>query len=185
MIEISQETIQQAARGNEAAFDTIYHATAGFVYNTALRVTRDRELAREISQEVYVTLFDKLKTFRHESRLTTWLYRVTVNKAINLMKSESRMRRADVDLDHAAAHVAPEAGAREEQEQRQRVIDRLLDLLTPEQRACVVLRNLEGLSYARIAGVLGVGVDVVRSRLRRAREKFLSARREVMRDAVS
>jgi len=185
MTEISPQTIQQAARGNEAAFDTIYHTTAGFVYNTALRVTRNRELAREISQEVYVTLFNKLKTFRHESRLTTWLYRITINKAINLMKSESRMKRADAELDHVAAHVAPEAAAREEQEQRRRVIDRLLGLLTPEQRACVVLRNFEGLSYARIAEVLGIGVDVVRSRLRRARQRFLSARREVLRDAVS
>jgi len=67
-----------------------------------------------------------------------------------------------------------------EREHNEGVINRLLGVLTPEQRACIVLRSMEGLSYKEMADVLAIDVNAVRSRLKRAREKLLSVRKEVL-----
>lgn len=180
MNEIPRERIEKAAQGDRTAFEEIYHGCIGYVFNTALRVTQSREAAQDVSQEVFVTLYAQLKNFRYESRLTTWLYRITVNKAINYMRAETKIKHKDVDANEIDSPCENAVYAQAEQEERSGLIDRLLGMLTPDQRVCIVLRNMENLSYADIAEVLHTNVNVVRSRLKRAREKLLSVRKEVL-----
>ena len=185
MIEISEEIIKKAAEGDRPAFETIYHASAGYVFNVALRMTRNQEAAQEVSQEVFITLYYKLKDFRHQSRLMTWIYRITVNKAINYMKKDAKFKKTDVDVESLDVCRENEIRAKVEREYHERVIDKLLGMLTPDQRACIILRNIEGLSYADIAKVLHIKINAVRSRLKRAREKFLFFRKGVMTNEMS
>jgi RNA polymerase sigma-70 factor (ECF subfamily) len=185
MKEIPFQIIDKAANGDRAAFEEIYHACAGYVFNTALRMTRSRESAQDVSQDVFVTLYDHLKDFRHESRLTTWIYRITVNKAINYMKAERKIKKADADAGDVEVVCENSIYAKADNDERSRIIDKLLGMLTTDQRACVVLRNIEGLSYADMARVLNININVVRSRLKRAREKLLSLRNEVMHHEMS
>lgn len=180
MKEIPFQIIDKAANGDRAAFEEIYHACAGYVFNTALRMTQSRESAQDVSQDVFVTLHAHLKDFRYQARLTTWIYRITVNKAINYMKAERKMKRADVDVADVQVPCENSVYTKAENDERSRIVDKLLGMLTPDQRACLVLRNIEGLSYADIAQALRTNINVVRSRLKRAREKLLSLRNEVM-----
>ena len=180
--EINLAVIERAASGDVAAFEVIYQAYSGFVFHVALRVCRGRDEAEEITQEVFMTVYRKLGSFRGQSSLKTWVYRVTVNTALNYLKRESRHRDtvpADEQVLTAVAHPAV-VSQMSEQEYQTTLVDRLLAGLTPEQRMCVVLRNMEGLSYEQIAQALKINLNAVRSRLKRAREKMIAMRGEVM-----
>ncbi len=178
----TEEVIARASNGDLQAFRDIYDAYSGFVFNVALRVTRHREDAREITQEVFVTVHNKLKSFRYQSSLRTWMYRVTVNASLNYIKKHASLKSRTVAYDDAlgSSYSRDYMAEKSEREHNEGVINRLLGVLTPEQRACIVLRSMEGLSYEEMADVLAIDVNAVRSRLKRAREKLLSVRKEVL-----
>ncbi len=183
---LSKNEIQQAAQGESEAFERLYRASSGFVYNVAYRIANDREAAEEITQEVFITVYRKLKGFRWQSSLKTWLYRITVNVALNYVKRESRKKENTVELSEDLAQ-APEKDPlkqRIDREHQEEQVLSLLKALNPDQRACLVLRDLEGLSYEEIARTLEVNLNTVRSRLKRARERLLSLSREGISDAV-
>ncbi len=181
MLDITRATIQQAAGGDIGAFEEIYKKTSGFVYNVAWRVTGNREDAEEVAQNVFVTVYKKLAGFRFESSLKTWLYRITINLALNHVKKVSRERYATVSYDDALAH--PETGLGQAVTPAQEPADperveKILERLNPDQRACIVLRSIEGMSYQEVAQALNININTVRSRIKRARETLLSFRRK-------
>src|SRR5208283_2881820 len=137
----------------------------------------NREDALEVSQEVFMIIHDKLKTFRFESSFKTWVYRITANYAINFAKKSSRTKTVPYEEGCGTNAVPNEAEARINQEHQSQVIENLLGAISPDQRACVVLRNIEGLSYQEIAKTLNININTVRSRLKRAREKLLSVKK--------
>ncbi len=178
--------MEQAASGDVDAFEQVYRAYSRFVYNVALRMCRNSETAQDVTQEVFITIYDKFDRFRFESSFKTWIYRITVNTSINFLKKGSKMRDKSVAFDDQfdygqKADAADESLRREEHEA---LIDRLLGHLNAEQRACMVLRCIEGLSYDEIAASLKIPINTVRSRLKRGREKLLQIRKEVMPNEV-
>ncbi len=179
---LPEDVIVRASNGDIAAFRDIYDAYSDFVFNVALRVTRYREDAKEITQEVFVTVHNKLKSFRHRSSLRTWMYRITVNTSLNYIKKHARLKSRTVEYDDAlgSSYSRDYAAEKADREHNEGIINRLLGMLTPEQRVCIVLRSMEGLSYEEMANVLSIDVNAVRSRLKRAREKLLSVRKEVL-----
>ena len=182
MQEITDEVLRKASQGDLACFRTIYNAAGGFVYNVALRVTSNKEDAEEVLQEVFLTVYHKLKEFRFQSSFKTWVYRIAVNQAINYSRKAAKQRNRTVEYteEFNAVSVNPEAGLNMEREAREKLVHKLLSDLNPEQRACIVLRNLEGLSYQEIAESLGININTVRSRLKRAREALISFGKEVV-----
>ena len=186
MKEILPTTIERAARGDMAAFEEIYRAAAGMVYATALRITANTADADEVTQDVFVKIFQNLRRFQFRSSLKTWIYRITVNTAINAYRRGQREagRRADFDVALATTGVAAHQYEVLEHKDRQALADRLLARLNPEQRACLVLREIQGLRYEEIAEVLNVNVNTVRSRLRRARLALMALGSEVVKDEV-
>jgi len=186
MVEIENNIIKRAARGDTDSFEVIYRKFSRFVYHVAYRMVDDSLDAEEIVQDVFMRVFDQLKHFRFESSLKTWVYRVTVNMTLNFRKKRSRQRTDAVtyqeNIQMETKIVKPSWGDREEAQNR---INRLLDVLNIDQRACIVLRNMEGLSYEEIAQTLNININTVRTRLKRAREKMLSLKEEVMKNEIS
>ena len=182
MQDIAEDVIMRAARGDSDAFEEILKGYGDLVFNVSLRVLRHRQDAEEVSQDVFWTLYKKLRDFEGRSSLKTWIYRITMNAAINYAKRTARMKDRTVEYDEEAFGTDQHGGGPDvaEKEYAENVVQRLLDLLSPEQRACVVLRNIEGMSYEEIAQTLGIDINSVRSRLKRARDKMLAARKEVM-----
>ncbi len=180
MQDVSQDIILKAADGDLDAFEMIFRFYSNYVFNVALRTAQSREDAEEITQEVFMTVYRKLESFRYQSSLKTWIYRITVNMTLNYLKKEAKHKNKAVEYDEnfEPQEVKNDVKALTEKEYKDCLIERLLNYLTPEQKICIVLRNVEGLSYEEIAQSLKIDINAVRSRLKRAREKLLSLKKE-------
>ena len=175
---IPKDILIQASEGNVEAFEKIYRATSDFIYNVAYRITNHSEDAQEVTQDVFLKIYKNLKGFRFQSSFKTWIYRIAINTAINTYKRKSKelSRRVeyndDIELKYAynPTKESIDKGSNEE------LVKSMLNILNVDQRACVVLRDIEGLSYKEIADALNVNINTVRSRLSRARETLLTYR---------
>jgi len=181
-MDISGEILKKAARGDIAAFEDVYRDTSGFVYSVALRTIGNTQEAQDVTQEVYVKLFKNLRKFDFKSAFRTWLYRVTVNTALNKCKTLNRdaSKRAGLEVTDIAAPVERSMDYGIEAEDNRRQISSILNKLNPEQRECIMLREVEGLSYKEIAEALGSNINTVRTRLKRARETLMARQKEVV-----
>ncbi len=171
--EIARDLLIRAAQGDIQAFEEVYKASSSFVYNVAFRIVNNREDALEVAQEVFMSIHHKLKTFRFESSFKTWTYRITANCAINFAKKNSRTKTVPYEDSFGEGAVFNEAQMQIDREFQSKLVGRLLAELNPDQRACVVLRDIQGLSYEGIAQALNININTVRSRLKRSREKLL------------
>jgi RNA polymerase sigma-70 factor, ECF subfamily len=179
--DISRDILIRASRGDMEAFEIIYRATSDFVYRTALRITNNRDDAEDVTQDVFIKVYQNLKDFQFRSSFKTWVYRIAVNTAITTCKGISKeMDRIhdddsslmDRDMDQYASSQMPEAPI--DKEDNEKLVASLLETLNPDQRACIVLREIEGLNYQEISEVLKININTVRSRLKRARETLLA-----------
>ena len=182
MPDIAEDILVKASEGDLESFEAIYKSTAGFVYNVALRVVSNREDAEEVVQEVFMIVYEKLKNFRLEASFKTWVYRITVNHAINVAKRRSKFQKGLVPIDdiQIEGKMTSDVSSHMDKEHSNTIVKHVLNQLNPDQRACIVLRSIEGLSYERIAQVLKIPINTVRSRIKRARETMLAARKEVI-----
>lgn len=176
MVEITREVILKAREGDIASFEEIYKAVSGFVVNVALRVVGNAEDAAEVAQDVFVKVYHNLKNFERRSSFKTWIYRITVNAALNYRKSRAKHARRRADYDDALEHTDPHENARDklDREDEEKKLRVLLDSLDEDQRVCIILREIQGLDYKEIAETLEINLNTVRSRLKRAREKLLA-----------
>ena len=162
-------TVNAARAGDRAAFEQILRQHERLVLATALRLLGNLEDAQDAAQEVFLKLFHNLGKVESTRNLTGWLYRVTVNVCHDQRRRRPNMPPVD-DLEGFAA-----AGADPQQElgaaERRRVLELSLRRLPEKERAALVLRDLEGLSTAQVAEVLGSSEVTVRSQISKARAK--------------
>lgn len=169
-----RELITRAQRGDRAAFAALLREHQDEVYTLARRLVGDPHLASDVAQEALIRAWRALPKFRGDSRLSTWLYRITVNTAWTHKKRTRRHQASSIDdhVDMAApidsAH--PEvAGEIMELRGRLRVA---LDRLPDAQREVVVLKDIYGWSHAEIAESMGISVTAAKVRLHRARARL-------------
>ncbi len=186
MDNITENTIIEASEGNTEAFESIYRAYSGFVYNVAFRVVNNIDEAQEVTQEVFLAVYQKLKSFKFKSSLKTWVYRIAVNMAIDYARKRSREQDHTVlyENNNKLNKAIDPVGENIEREQQEKTISTLLEALSPDQRVCIVLRSVEGLSYQEIAESLNININTVRSRLKRAREKLIALRKEMVKNEM-
>jgi RNA polymerase sigma-70 factor (ECF subfamily) len=178
--------VQQCASGDEAACARLVTDHQRMVYQLAMHLLGDPQEALDLSQEVFLRVFRTLPHFRGQSTLRTWIYRIVINQASNRLRWWRRRHRSQqVALDERTATRGEFAESRtfalpdrllQQQETAGRVWG-ALSALPFDQRAVIVLREIDGLSYEEIADSLGVAVGTVKSRLARARTSLRSALR--------
>jgi RNA polymerase sigma-70 factor (ECF subfamily) len=171
--ESEEELIGRAREGDSRAFDRIVQTHLGVVWRVVWRILRHREDTEDVVQEVFVTAYRSLSGFRGEAKLSTWLHRIAVTRALNhLEKSEEKRRRASDPTDREAADgpvaIGTPLSALEAKELMRRLAD-CLEKLPAAWRAVLALREADGSSYERIAETLRIELGTVRSRLARAR----------------
>ena len=173
--------VQQCAAGEEDACTRLVTDHQRMVYQLALHLLGDPQEAQDLTQEVFLKVFRTLAQFRGQAALRTWIYRIVVNQASNRQRWWRRRKKSQqVALDdYAVMHgELPEArnfAMPDRVLQQHETSDRVwqaLNALPFDQRAVIVLREIDGLSYEEIATSLNVAVGTVKSRLARARESL-------------
>lgn len=171
--------VQQCASGDEDACTRLVTDHQRMVYQLSLHLLGDQQEALDLSQEVFLRVFRTLPQFRGQSTLKTWIYRIVLNQASNRQRWWRRRHRSrQVGLEeHTASHgELPELrpSTMPDQVLQQREISKRVwsafEELPFDQRAVIILREIDGLSYEEIASSLGVAVGTVKSRLARARQ---------------
>jgi len=157
-------------RGDRSAFDELVNRYQHVLYHAAYSITGSVDDAMDVTQSAFLNAYEKLHTFDPAGRFFSWLYRIAVNQALNLV----RRRRPAVDLDECLPGTErdPEQAADEAEVNRR--LHHALMALEPEQRALVTLKHLEGLSYREIGALLEVSEQTVKSRLFSARRRLRS-----------
>ena len=182
--EAERALVQRAQSGSEEAFGTLMRSHYEPVFRLVNSMLRDEHSARDVCQEVWLTVWKNLGSFRGEAKFSTWVHPIATRRAIDHLRSRKRWFNrfipflsdttdAEDGRDRVAA--APEAVAagdpRQELEHRERNVrfERAIASLPPKHRAVLALREIQGLSYDEIAENLGIARGTVMSRLFHAR----------------
>jgi len=175
MDDVNPDTLERACEGSIDAFEEVYKATSSFVYNVALRITRNSVDAEEVTQDVFMKIYHSLKDFHYRCTFKTWAYRITVNTAINHYRKSVRHQKNRQDFDSAIKTLPGGSSTAEVaiQSDNEARLNTLLGCLSLEHKTCIILREIEGLSYQEIASIVKVPINTVRSRLKRARLALL------------
>jgi RNA polymerase sigma-70 factor (ECF subfamily) len=173
--------LRKAQRGDERAFSLILRAYETPVFNYVLRlVGGDRALAEDLTQEVFLRVYQGLPKFSLRSKFTTWLFQVTKNRVLDELRAVERRPRALVAIDDIAPLEVMDAPI-----ERLEEIDALwtaVELLSTDLKMALLLRDVVGLSYTEIADSLEVTLATVKWRIYKAREEVQIA---LVREGVS
>jgi RNA polymerase sigma-70 factor, ECF subfamily len=175
-----QDLVARLIDGQEAAYETLIARFEHPIFNLVSRLTNDPGDAPDVVQEVFLKVFRNVHSFRGQSSLKTWIYRIAVNESRNHRRWFGRHRSQEIALEptpgetHSYLDWLPDP-ARSPMElamdhERETLIEAALAEINPHYRAALVLRELEGLSYDEIAEILETSLGTVKSRILRGRE---------------
>jgi RNA polymerase sigma-70 factor, ECF subfamily len=165
--------LRKAQSGDEQAFSVIVRAYERPVYNYVLRLVGDRALAEDLTQEVFLRVYQGLPGFSLRSRFTTWLFQVTKNRVLDEMRAKERRPRAVVCIDDV-----PPLEVVDSPFERTEAIDvlwRSVQALNVDLKMALLLRDVVGLSYSEIADALEITLATVKWRIYKAREEVQAA----------
>ena len=176
------ELVRAATGGDEDAFAQLVALHEKKVYNLALRMCGDPEDAWDAAQEAFLSAWRGLPSFRGEAGFSTWLYRLTSNAAIDLLRRNRRQRgEASLDDENLGIDAVDRAPSQEQAEaaELRGAVTAGLFRLSDAHRQALILREVQGLSYEEIAAALAVDMGTVKSRISRAR----SALRKILQES--
>ena len=162
-MEDEARALERFLAGDEAAFEDLVTRYESRVRTLAHGILRDRALAEDVAQETFLTAHQKARSFRavdSEASFRSWLFRIAINRARDELRRRSR--RGEVELDESE-------GSREARWDERLDLSKAIAEIRPEHRAALILREVEGLSYAEIAEALGWPPGTVMTRIHRAR----------------
>lgn len=164
--------VARAQQGDREAARSLYDAHARRVHRLVFRLCRDEEMARDLTQDTFIRVFDRLSTFRGDSAFATWVHRIAVTVTLNGLRKERRLRRGADDLDVATDLPAPPDSVDPDLRARLRSA---IEALPPGGRASVVLHDIEGYTHAEIGRMLGIAEGTSKARLFDARNRLRKA----------
>ncbi len=175
--------VKRLKSGDAAEFERLVRTCEKRVYNLALRYTNNEADAADISQEVFLRVYRALPDFKGESSVTTWVYRITVNTAIDLTRKKTRRRENSLteygeDDDAPERDIIDESFSPELQYEKTELREAIGDAisgLSEEHRKIIIMRDINGMSYSEIGEILSLGEGTVKSRLFRARDRLRAA----------
>jgi RNA polymerase sigma-70 factor (ECF subfamily) len=177
-----RETVRRVQDGETEAFEILVEKYKRKAFRIAYQVLRDQEDALDAAQEAFVKAFRALPSFKGDSAFYTWLFRITMNLALDRKRQRATRARSmgtdDVPPDEwerTAVSTDPDPEALASGAERRARIQKALDSLSENHRAIIILSDIEGLQYREIAEVLGIPMGTVMSRLHHARKRLRDA----------
>ncbi|MBN2245042.1 MAG: RNA polymerase sigma factor [Candidatus Aminicenantes bacterium] len=177
-----EELIRRISKKDSEAFEQFVLRYQSKVLNLCYGLLDDYQQAEEAAQDVFVQIFQKALTFRHESKVSSWVYRIAVNRSLNLIRHEKKLRwmkkAGFTQLDGYQTEKIPiepykdEPGALFEQKEAMQSLRKAIDNLSNKQKTVFILNQFEGLSIEEISEILKVSVNTVEVRIHRAKRKL-------------
>jgi RNA polymerase sigma factor (sigma-70 family) len=175
-----QLLIEQLKQGNEVAFREIVETRQGLVYNTVLGLLQNNEDAEDVTQDVFIKVFESVHQFKGESAFSTWLYRVAVTTALEYLRKKKRKKRfAFVTSlfgdDQNPLHDPPDfmhPGVQLDNRENARILMGTIRKLPENQRIAFSLHKVEGLSYQEVADIMQTSISAIESLIHRARQNL-------------
>jgi len=168
-----RDLLARSQRGDAEAYGMIVKQHQTRIHSYILRMVRDQSLAEDLTQEAFIRAYRKLHLYDPDRPFLPWLFRLAANLTRNHLRSAGRREQPQaperLTLIHSDQTPSDE---RASQRQMLRQVDRALDRLAPKYRAPMVLKHIEGMSYAEISQVLGVSVWALKMRVSRARAQL-------------
>ena len=166
--------IKRAKRGDKEAFALLINAHKALVYNVALRILKDRQETEDLTQEVFIQVYEHLRFFRGKSRFSVWLSKVTYNMSLNRLKALKRLPIAVDEEKLMAASPLNEGSnsplAQIEEKERREILKEAFSRLPEIYQLPIMLRYMQGFSVSEVAEVLNLPEGTVKTRLARARK---------------
>ena len=165
--------LRKAQRGDERAFTLIVRAYETPVYNYVMRLVGDRALAEDLTQEVFLRVFQGLPKFSLRSKFTTWLFQVTKNRVLDELRANERRPRLSVALEDVPPLEVVDTPL--ESIEAMDAVWRSVGNLTADLKMALLLRDVVGLAYTEIADSLEITLATVKWRIYKAREEVQAA----------
>lgn len=170
--------IQKLSERNEIAFKQLVNEQKDRVYNVALGIVQNQEEAEDITQDVFIQVFESIDQFKGQSKLSTWIYRITVTHALEWLRSRKRKKRFGYmirlfqsDAGEPGIDIPDfvHPGVQLENQEKARLLFKAIDALPENQKVAFTLHKIEDLSYEEIAAIMEVSLGAVESLIHRAR----------------
>lgn len=175
-----RELIALLKKKDREAFKIIVETWQDMVYNTALGLLQNAEDAEDTAQEVFMQVYDSIATFKEESKFSTWLYRITVSKSLDLIRKKKRKKRfafvqSLYGKNDELTNDPPDffhPGVKMENKERGAVLFKAVEKLPANQKAAFILNKTEGLSYGEIGEIMKLSGSAVDALLQRAKKNL-------------
>jgi RNA polymerase sigma-70 factor (ECF subfamily) len=154
--------IEKIINQDHRAFKELVDKYSSLVINTCKSFVHDPDDAQDIAQDVFIEIYQSIHKFREEAKISTWLYRISVNKSLNFMNSEKE----EIDI---PASNSQNADAEIENEERKNILYKAIESLTYNQKIAFTLNKFEDVSYKEIAEIMDLSLSSVESLIHRAK----------------
>jgi RNA polymerase sigma-70 factor, ECF subfamily len=176
MPEPLSETVRRAQAGDQAAIAALVAEQQRYVYSIAMSITKDPTDAADLTQDALIRFVRSIGSYRGDTKLSTWLYRLVVNLGIDRLRRRGappiRLDDDEVEVDVASDDPIDDVAAVAERAEEARIVRAAVSQLPDAQRVALTLHYFEDLRYEDIADVMGVPLNTVKSHVRRGKERL-------------
>lgn len=174
-----EELIKRLTAGDNEAFRDLVQRYQSLVYKSCYNILRQQEEAEDIAQEVFIEVYESIDQFKHQSKLSTWLYRIAINKSLNHLRKVKRKslfhsiegffvnsKNTELDIEDKSTQQSPHTI---EFKERNAILQSAIDSLPENQRIAFTLNKFDELSYQEITEIMGLSLSSVESLIHRAK----------------
>jgi RNA polymerase sigma-70 factor (ECF subfamily) len=173
-----KQLVEHLKNGDEFIYKYVYDQYARMVYSVCFRMTTNKEDAEDAIQDVFIKLFNSITSFREDSKLSTWIYRIAVNVCINKSRRKKTINFLSLNFwedekgetEMAVDDMTPETNL--EKAEIQQIVQKAINSLPTKQKTAIILSRYEELSYKEISKVMGISNSSVESLLVRAKQSL-------------
>jgi len=173
--------IIRCQKGDRTAFEQLYKRYASDVFSMSLRMVNSEDIAEEVTQETFISIYKNIGRFQFQSAFTTWVYRIVIRRVADYFRKNKKHHKKTVPLhSHSGENIyhleepGPSPMRHAQENEREQKIQNAIHQLNEKQRTILILRYMNHLQYEEIAEILGCRVGTVKSRLNRAHKSLES-----------
>jgi RNA polymerase sigma-70 factor (ECF subfamily) len=167
-----KKILKSISNGDKRSFQILYNSFCNKIYNTSLSYLQNKQDAEEVMQDVFMKIHQKAATFKGESSVSTWIYKITVNTSLNFLKRKKRFSFFRISETEINKQDFEHPGILLENKERAKILFRTIDTLSDNQKTAFILSFIEGLPRQEVANIMAISLKATESLLQRAKKNL-------------